>query len=372
MRKIAFAMCLVALLVTLLSGCSLTPDNSDKSSVKELWGRGQPLSSSFGSDVEATEAYTFDDCYIDYAAESTLFPRTDVKITLYHGWVNTEEYGNYMIKVQNSEGAYYEEEHTGPYSDEKYKLDASVEDGHLALNYNFSEEFRLTRGLFSEPMGYIDMCIFADYPDQIRDMVAISGAKRLYYKTDGETVELFSQSSFNTDIPVFTETCELSDADAVARYGNVSDYSGESAEIISYGIISFYSDFHLAVALRCPDDKYAIVVYNKNREAVSQLTFKCEGDVSVQIHEHAKTLDAAVYMWDEGIVFHSELSRDSIKELQKIRDVIENGSIRENIDNEFSDVTTCDVYTVSAFKNSRGAYDRITVTRDGNVIEFEF
>ena len=107
MRKIAFAMCLVALLVTLLSGCSLTPDNSDKSSVKELWGRGQPLSSSFGSDVEATEAYTFDDCYIDYAAESTLFPRTDVKITLYHGWVNTEEYGNYMIKVQNSEGAYY-------------------------------------------------------------------------------------------------------------------------------------------------------------------------------------------------------------------------------------------------------------------------
>ncbi len=211
MRKIAFALCLVALLVTPLSGCAKA-DNTDGASIGDLHYTGEGFQTSF-CNVTFLGFYQGSftmpvnyDCSLDYVSEYNFYPIDDVRLTVHHGAWKRGEYGQHKLCMVSSDGTEASASHKKDrYSDDKYVIwrDVTVEESPYRYSYyyySFNEELVIPRELFGDTVGYVDIyTAAADLKSVYYDeMKQVSEAKRVYYKTDGETVEL-SLESFETN-----------------------------------------------------------------------------------------------------------------------------------------------------------------------------
>ena len=362
-----------------------------KTSIKELHYDNRKVRSSFGEYIKFSDVIVYGPEYsspdtdvyhssIDFESQHTYFPIDDVTVDVYYGWgakIKNEDIRAHKLCITNGEGkSVFVNYVNDTYSSEKYLRTKTTEttSEYIKTDYTYSHSEKLTipADMFLYGRGTISVQLYGiNIGVVIPEMAPQSDRLKIYYKTDGETVELFGGFDLKWSCPLFLDQEQVPESNifddwCLNAYVQQTDLTQKFGEIVFYSpkVYQFGSRYSLSVVFSGKNGMNSIFVFDPSDgiAIAKKYSFRYEGDFYVD--DRGIDTWLTFYLWDDNLIFRTTSKGEGTSHIYKIKNVTENDKLREEfVEEPIEEQTVIEGYTFTLVKNSDGKYTKIIVTK---------
>ncbi|MBQ9070567.1 MAG: hypothetical protein IJY23_04385 [Clostridia bacterium] len=380
---------LILMIFVVFAFCSCLPDKEDEdnnTSIKELYDDSPEFSTGFEPPQKGVlYEMTLASGKVDLQSEHSLFSKDNVKVNLFYGfgeheYDSPESVSKYEIRLTNGDVSISIMRDASDLSIDEFFYDES---GETRIYNHESELLTIPATLFTGTYGSIKVTIYSANESQEQNY--LTHPTRIYYKTDGETVELGGRE---TDITYFrssvwTESvCDDEDYEetrkAIERKYNFreKDFSLFKGSIDSFCVFdAILNDSKwILIGIDSVFGQKRIDYYFSQYQEISLWTsykFNYNGQYSIEFNQFESCI--YLYLWNDDLAIkiknpdsNGGLNETGI-EIAKIMPVKENDKIRDEfIANAYNTVKIDDSEYIPIEEN--GKYKKLIKKHNGEEI----